>query len=142
MYIAYERGLWSPNYIDPNEPAVDMPPGADTDPRVPVCGQRTWGTDGQEYRCTRAPEHPDNFHQAVFNRYSTHGPAGHVALVWEDDWTGAGGPTPDDPLTTVTLTIAAPKHILDKISDDRFSTTILDLFMENDHDHITIETRR
>lgn len=141
MHIVYERFAgWNADYIDPNEPAIDMAPGADVDPRVPVCGLRTWGTDGMEYRCTRSPGHPDDVHQAVYDRYRYDGPVGHIGLIWEDDHLGAGGPTDTDPLAQVTVTITAPRSVLDRTPLDRIRRDVLDGYDDSDHDYITIGT--
>jgi hypothetical protein len=117
-----------------------MAPAADVDPRVPVCGQRTWGTDGMEYRCTRPPQHPDDFHQAVYDRYRTDGPVGHVGLVWEDNHIGAGGPTAADPLAAITITVTAPRSVLERTTVERVGRDVLDVYDEGDHDYITIAT--
>jgi hypothetical protein len=143
VHIIYERNAaWNAVYIDSAEPKRDMPRGAATDPRVPVCGERAWGTDGSEFHCTRAPGHPDDFHQAVYDRYRYDGPVGHVGLVWEDAWNGAGGPTTEDPAVTLTITVTAPRHLLDSITAEQHATAIRELFWEDDHDHITITTTR
>ncbi|MBF4629310.1 hypothetical protein [Curtobacterium flaccumfaciens] len=142
MHITYERPAhFDAEQIDPDAPPADMVPGADVDPRVPVCGASTYDVDGDWWRCTRPPQHPDDEHRAVFDRYRGE-PVGQVGLAWQYEWGGAGhGPSSTEPMTTVTVTVSfpstawtneqLPEHIADEIRS---------VFWECDHDDVTVAT--
>jgi len=70
--------------IDPAAPPADMAPNADVDPRVPICGATTHDVDGDRWTCTRTPEHPDDEHRSVFDRYRG-GPVGQIGLAWRNE---------------------------------------------------------
>lgn len=82
----------------------------------------------------RSPGHPDDLHLAVYDRYRDDGPVGHVSLVWEDDHMGAGGPSDTGPAAQLTVTIDAPRSILDRTPADRVRRDVLDAYDESDHD--------
>lgn len=140
MFITYER----PDHLadeqtDPQAPSADMAPGADVDPRVPVCGASTYDVAGTAWACTRNPGHADDEHRAVFDRYHG-GPVGQVAFAWQYEWGGAGhGPSSNVPMTTVTVTVSFPstawtnEQLPDAIADE-----VRSVFWECDHDDIAV----
>lgn len=140
MFITYERPTHlTDEQTDPQAPAADMAPGADVDPRVPVCGATTYDVAGTRWTCTRNPGHPDDEHRAVFDRYHG-GPVGQVAFAWQYEWGGAGhGPSSTTPMTTVTVTVSFPstawtnEQLPDAIADE-----VRSVFWECDHDDITV----
>ncbi|MEG8037743.1 hypothetical protein QP157_21230 [Sphingomonas sp. LR61] len=76
MYITYERPTHlDDEQTDPQAPAADMAPGADVDPRVPVCGATTYDVDGTRWTCTRPLQHTDDEHRAVFEPLSPVAPS-------------------------------------------------------------------
>ncbi|TCL80535.1 hypothetical protein EDF31_11253 [Curtobacterium sp. PhB142] len=142
MFITYERPTHlTDEQTDPQAPAADLAPGADVDPRVPVCGASTYDVDGTRWTCTRGPGHADDEHRAVFDRY--HGGAvGQVAFAWQYEWGGAGhGPSSTVPMTTVTVTVSFPstawtnEQLPESIADE-----VRSVFWECDHDDVTVQT--
>ncbi|TDW64646.1 hypothetical protein EDF51_11310 [Curtobacterium sp. PhB25] len=142
MFITYERPTHlTDEQTDPQAPAADLAPGADVDPRVPVCGASTYDVDGTRWTCTRGPGHADDEHRAVFDRY--HGGAvGQVAFAWQYEWGGAGhGPSSTVPMTTVTVTVSFPstawtnEQLPESIADE-----VRSVFWECDHDDVTVTT--
>ncbi len=135
MIITYERPDDLDTQTDPNAPDADL------DPTGAACGITTWDVGGMEWHCTRRPGHTDDEHRAAFDRNGA-GPVGHVGFAWQDAWNGAGGPTVDDPAETLTITVTAPRHLLDRVSAEQHAAAIRELFWEDEHDHITITTQR
>lgn len=147
MYITYER----PTHLgdedtDSTAPAADMAPGADTDPRVPVCGATTYDVDGTRWTCTRPPQHTadderDDEHRAVFDRYHG-GPVGQLAFAWQYEWGGAGhGPSFTEPMTTVTVTVRFPRTAwTNEQLPEHIADEVRSVFWECDHDDIEVTT--
>lgn len=142
MIITYERPSdLHDKDTDPQAPAADMAPSADVDPCVPVCGATTYDVAGTHWTCTRPPQHDDDEHRAVFDRYHG-GPVGQVAIAWAYDWGGAGhGPSSTTPMTTVTVTVRFPSTAwTNEQLPDHIAEGVRMAFWECDHDDIEVTT--
>ncbi|MBT1633267.1 hypothetical protein [Curtobacterium flaccumfaciens] len=142
MIITYERPTdLHEEQTDPDAPAADMAPGADLDPRVPVCGASTYDVAGTHWTCTRPPQHDDDEHRAVFDRYHG-GPVGQLAIAWQYEWGGAGhGPSSTEPMTSVTVTVRFPSTAwTNEQLPEHIADGVRMAFWECDHDDVDVTT--